>query len=633
MKTKRIAYALLLSSLLVGCAPSDAELQEQGWVKDPANNGWVQNPADNGWVQNPANNGWVKDPATNGWVNNPAENGWVKDPATNGWVKDPANNGWVDADELTPSPTVEAEVVHWVPGADTANVTFKLDLEGATKLNVVLGGKLLKEFVDYEFDAGKLTILGAFLEDSGLGLGEHKGYVFTENGSVEIKVHIVSNPAVEGTTIPLKEIQDVNLSGFGALKLSAPIENTNDLIITELGTDMGAYDYVEVFNNTTQPYNLKSHRILFGDPTAQKLKLANGLIDYAYTQNFAYIYQDYEIPALSSAIIWLVNTNPWTIDSNKIVEFADYKSKIFGNDPENLSVKKFKDAYGLDESTLVFPTRISYMLGRTDYGVTDTNSWGTALSKNTLSEPTKNVWGGMNSKVDKRLLQIQKIDQTKVMTDENGTYVYEMDVLHREEDIYADGKLDANDVLLNDPTAANSATNREFIHAPFLRKAYVKSATDLTHTGKYVGTNLYGGNVNANNGEGLIYKGMLQEVTTPVATALIYPNLVESEGTYTAAKWKDTYSQFALQYAAPEKGNHYAQFIPLEGTKALYEAYYNEKAYKDLYYGNMAAEVVGYGAATTVKVPVSSAYPTDYLAANHNTAGRVTALMLPAATA
>ena len=90
MKTKRIAYALLLSSLLVGCAPSDAELQEQGWVKDPANNGWVQNPADNGWVQNPANNGWVKD------------------PATNGWVKDPANNGWVDADELTPSPTVEA---------------------------------------------------------------------------------------------------------------------------------------------------------------------------------------------------------------------------------------------------------------------------------------------------------------------------------------------------------------------------------------------------------------------------------------------------------------------------------------------------------------------------------------------
>ena len=46
MKTKRIAYALLLSSLLVGCAPSDAELQEQGWVKDPANNGWIQNPAE-----------------------------------------------------------------------------------------------------------------------------------------------------------------------------------------------------------------------------------------------------------------------------------------------------------------------------------------------------------------------------------------------------------------------------------------------------------------------------------------------------------------------------------------------------------------------------------------------------------
>ena len=54
--------------------------------------------------------------------------------------------------------------------------------------------------------------------------------------------------------------------------------------------------------------------------------------------------------------------------------------------------------------------------------------------------------------------------------------------------------------------------------------------------------------------------------------------------------------------------------------------------YKDLYTAGLGAEVAGYGATSTVKVPVDPAYPTDYLAANHNTAGRVTSLMLPAAT-
>lgn len=638
MKTKRIAYALLLSSLLVGCTPSDAKLEEQGWVKDPANNGWVQNPADNGWVQNPANNGWVKDPATNGWVNNPAENGWVKDPATNGWVKDPANNGWVndpanngwvDADELTPSPTVEAEVVHWVPGADTANVTFKLDLEGATKLNVVLGGKLLKEIVDYEFEAGKLTILGAFLEDSGLGLGEHKGYVFTENGSVEIKVHIVSNPAVEGTTIPLKEIQDVNLSGFGAQTLSAPIANTNDLLITEISTDMGHYNYIEVFNNTTSEYNLKDHRIVFGDPAGQRKNYENGLLDRPLGEaSSAYIYQDYKIPALSSALIWIVNTSPWEVSSNKLSEAANVQSLLLGNGADNLNVNKFKSIYGLCEDITVFPVRTNYMIGRTDYGASEANPWGTALSKG-----ASNRWSDINSSVDKRMVQIQKVDETTVFEEEGKFYVYEMDVLHREEDIYADGKLDANDVLVNNPAAAVAATNREFIHAIFARKTYVTSKTDKTHTGEYKGMNLYSIGLTA---ECEAYFAMLEEAVTPVASALIYPNIVddpENPGTKIAAKWGKSYEQFALQYSVPAQGSHMARFIPLEGTTALYTAFYSAHACKALYEAGLGLEVAGYGANATVKVPVDPAYPTDYLAANHNSAGRVTALMLPAATA
>ena len=105
-----------------------------------------------------------------------------------------------------------------------------------------------------------------------------------------------------------------------------------------------------------------------------------------------------------------------------------------------------------------------------------------------------------------------------------------------------------------------------------------------------------------------------------------------NEGAKIAAKWGASYNQFAMQFALPVEGSHMARFIPLEGTTALYTEFYKEHAYKDLYMAGLGTEVAGYGANSKVKVPESSAYPTDYLAANHNSAGRVTALMLPAAT-
>ena len=43
----------------------------------------------------------------------------------------------------------------------------------------------------------------------------------------------------------------------------------------------------------------------------------------------------------------------------------------------------------------------------------------------------------------------------------------------------------------------------------------------------------------------------------------------------------------------------------------------------------LGQEFTGYAANAEVKVPESSVYPTDYLSQNHNTAGRVTALMIP----
>ena len=595
-----------------------------GWVNDPANNGWVNDPANNGWVSDPAGNGWVKDPATNGWVKDPAGNGWVYDPAGNGWVKDPASNGWIPAEGFVPAPKIEGKVIHWIPGAQNANVSYALDLAGETDYYVVLNGQLLEEYVDYTCDEGVFEILGTTLYDMGLGLGKYDGYVFTKGGYVGFEVKVIATATEDGSTIPLKEIKDINLSAIASLEITEPIAGVADLFITEISADMGHYNYVEVFNNTTSTYNLKDHRIVFANLTQQGVSGAtNGVFDKALGgASAAYIYQDYEIPALSSAIIWIVNTAPWEVSSNKVSEAAGAQSLILGDGEENLNVGKFKNVYGLDESTLVFPVRTNYMIGRSDYG-NATSGWGTALSKS-----ASNRWSDINTSVADRGVQIQKMDETKVFETEDGRfYIIEMDVLNREEDIYADGKLDANDILVANPGVDVAGTNREFIHAVFARRVYVKSATDLTPTDEVetladTGIDLY--NMNTANYYAMFTEGFV----TPVATALIYPDLAAGEdGTEAAAKWGKSYTTFALQYQAPAAGEHLSKFIPLAGDRAKYEAMYEGNA---LALSGLAQEYEGYAADSVVLVPESSAYPTDYLAENHNTAGRVTAMIIPA---
>ncbi len=614
---KKRIFALVIAMIMVmscfaGCA--------QGLTEEEL--------AEKGYVLNPAENGWVKDPASNGWVKDPASNGWVKDPASNGWVKDPANNGWISAEGYIAAPTIVGKVYHWVPGVQGANVSYELDLAGQTEYHVILNEKVLEEYVDYTYDAESkvLEVLGTTLYDLGLGLGEHTGYVFTKGGAVEFKVVVIENASAEGSTIPMKEINDINLSAIPTVTITEPIPGVADLFITEVSTEGGNYNYIEVFNNTTSAYNLKDHRIVFADITKQTKSgqfEKNGVFDYPIgAAGAAYIYQDFEIPALSSAIIWIVNTTPWTVASNKLSEVSGAQSMILGDGEENLNVEKFRNVYGLDESVLVFPVRTNYMIGRSDYGVTEDNAWGTALMKS-----SSNWWTDINSSVANRAVQIQKMDETKVFETEDGKYyILEMDVLNREEDIYADGKLDANDILLNNPDAAVSGTNRQFIHAVFVRRVYVTSPTDLTPTGQVLttadGYDLY--NCNTDNYNSLYTGGFI----TPVATAIVYPDLAVNEetGVEGAAKWGNSYTTFAMQYEAPAAGEHLSKFIPLEGYRAKYETMYAENAYV---LSGLAQEYAGYGANSTVKVPESSVYPTDYLSENHNTAGRVTAMMIP----
>ncbi|MFY9422703.1 MAG: hypothetical protein WAP91_06845, partial [Bacilli bacterium] len=63
-----------------------------------------------------------------------------------------------EPEDLTPSPTVTPVVYHWVPGAIQGNVTAEVDLKGAENLMVLFAGKVLEEYLDYEFEDGELTI-------------------------------------------------------------------------------------------------------------------------------------------------------------------------------------------------------------------------------------------------------------------------------------------------------------------------------------------------------------------------------------------------------------------------------------------------------------------------------------------
>lgn len=620
---KQIISLLIVMVMLLSCLVGCVQVQELT-EEDLANMGYVKNPADNGWVKDPANNGWVQDPANNGWVKDPAANGWVEDPAGNGWVYDPANNGWMSSEGFIGAPEMEGKVVHWVPGVQAASVTYELDLAGETEYDVLLNGKLLEEYVDFTYDEStkEFEILGTTLYDLELELGKYAGYVFTEGGYARFEVIVIASATEEGSTIPMKTINDINLSAMQTITITEPIPGVADLFITEVSTDMGHYNYIEVFNNTTEAYNLKDHRIVFADLTKQgKSEATNGVFDMALGgASAAYIYQDYEIPALSSAIIWIVNTSPWEVASNKLSEAEGVASLLLGDAEGNLNVAKFKGVYGLDESTLVFPVRTNYMIGRSDWGDLSTG-WGTALSKSST-----NRWADINSSVANRAVQIQKMDETKVFKTEDGKfYTIEMDVLNREEDIYADGKLDENDNLLINPDAGISSSNRQFIHAIFARRVYVTSETDLTPTGQVLvaadGIDLY--NQNTANYYAMFTSGFV----TPVATAIIYPDITTNDaGEDAAAKWGKSYTTFAMQYQAPAAGEHLSKFIPLEGERAKYEAMFAENA---LMLSGLGQEFAGYGANAEVKVPESNVYPTDYLSQNHNTAGRVTALMIP----
>lgn len=531
----------------------------------------------------------------------------------------------VEPEDLTPAPEVTPVVYHWVPGALQGNVTATVDLKGAQTLKVLLGGKVLEEYLDYELDdEGELTIFGTVLNELKLGLGKHEVTVVTEQGTDTFEIEIVQT-AAEATSIPSKTIKDIDFSKLASSKPTEVIANAPALLITEIGVDMYEYSYIEVFNNTNSEYSLKDHRIVFANLENQNLLSQYGLFEEPLGMGSGvFIYQDYKIPALSSAVIWLVASYPWVQGDGELIngtagkvlsEEAGAAAHLFGNAPENLSIAKFREVYGLSEDVPVFPVRPQpCLMNGTSAG--DSEGFGAAPVKAASSR-----FSTFNSTIDNRGVQIQKFDLSKKITltetvagfETAAYYKYDVGVLNKEEDVYTNGQFDRSKIVVKG--------GRETVNAFYARIAYYDAEDNLL--GYASGANA----IDTYNADKAAYLKMYQEIVTPVVTALLYGKVVDNEGVKQYDKWGE---YRGLQYTLPESGSNLMRFIPLAGKRADYEAFFSNEGvtnpdkialnnYKLSGVGPEFAEITD---NNDILVFESEVYPTTYLKYGYNTIGR-----------
>ena len=97
------------------------------------------------------------------------------------------------------------------------------------------------------------------------------------------------------------------------------VEGAPELMILEvvmdsseytMGEAMSNYEYIKIFNNTESDYNLKDHRIILANPASgqngETEEARNGILPLVTNYLFmGYIDEDFIIPALSTALIWM----------------------------------------------------------------------------------------------------------------------------------------------------------------------------------------------------------------------------------------------------------------------------------------------------------------------------------------
>lgn len=171
------------------------------------------------------------------------------------------------------------------------------------------------------------------------------------------------------TTIELPSLSRLADATEADLKV---VEDAPDLLILGIVVDtfyyfqnesMSGYEYIKVFNNTNEPYNLKDHRIVLADP----LQGQNGETEEAQTGNRglvtgflfnAYIDEDVYIEPLSTVLLWM-KPYYWTIGSgtgayNKTFSADLIHTTMAGQKGAfEQTVEDFKNFYDIEDETKV----------------------------------------------------------------------------------------------------------------------------------------------------------------------------------------------------------------------------------------------------------------------------------------
>ncbi len=535
------------------------------------------------------------------------------------------------------APELTRILYHWMPGAisDTTGLKANIDLLGATYdditgdgLTVKIGEITLEYILDYDIIDNELVVVGQALQDANLELGDHQLSVTSSYGTSSMEFHVVNNPI--GTSIPTKTIQSVDMKNVAAYKPTAPIAGAPALLITELGLDRGVYDYIEVFNNTNEVYNLKNHYIIFGNTDQQALLQEYGLFHVSNSaRSSAFIYKDFEIPALSSAYIWVANGVPWKTRKPAEGEnplgltheiYIDNENLIYGSGENQLNESKFRATYNLPEDTLVFFVRLNYTLFNNPHKYSSTTGFGSPVCKNVM-------WAS-NSSVDNRAVQILKISVDKKHNIPSGdttvpsgaTYFkWVFGVENKEEDVFVNGVLDKTKIKIY----GQENSIRESINALYIRRVFYNASDEFVGFSTD-GTNeldLY--NITNTGLNAPKFLDMWKSMATAVVTAHFYPRLTKVDGEIVRNKWE----AISLEYTIPSASMPGLMRFVQREEESLYAEFYGEpNALIMLKLAGLAPAVSDTLMNKEIIVPENPGYPTDYITSvyGYTTIGRTT---------
>lgn len=538
------------------------------------------------------------------------------------------------------APELTGILYHWMPGAkaDDTGLKANINLFGATYndntgdgLTAKIGETTLDYIIDYAIDENELIVFGQTLHDANLELGEYQLSLTSSYGTGKMTFYVVDNPV--DTSIPTKTIKGVDMNSVAAYAPTVPIAGAPDLLITELGLDRGVYDYIEVFNNTAESYNLKNHYIIFGDTTQQPLLEEYGLFSASQAaRSSTFIYKDFIIPALSSAYIWVPSGVPWKVKSvsgnpNLTHEIYILNEKLlYGTGEDRINENKFRSRYNLPEETPVLFARLNYTLFNNPHVYNPTTGFGSPVNKNWETKPSDSYWIS-NSSMDDRAVQILKIDVDKVHSIPDGdttvpagaTYFkWEFGVENKEEDVFVDGVLDKTKIKVYG--------KRESIDALYIRRVFYNDAHELvgySTAGTYE-LDIYNFDMSKPN-IGLLspkFLEMWKSMASAVVAAHFYPKLSKVGDVIENNKW----GTISLEYTIPStEMPGLMRFVQREETSLYAEFYQGQNA------ALVALKLAGLAQAVSatmmdkdIIVPENSSYPTHYINSGFTTIGRTT---------